>query len=1477
MFATRLPSRHRWRKLPLVLFVLLAASAVAQNDETIVTGSDPTPPIPQTETPPSPVEKTSDSRRTSCRPTRRPPRSRPRPRTTPAATSWIAPSVARPGLPYAVSVNILKSSEADHIVRVEIRNSQNETIGARVVNNVRTRVPQTISIDNLSPESFVSGEDYKVYVRAENIASRVIFEDEKAIRFRDKSLSIFVQTDKAIYKPGAKVLYRVIVVTPDLKPYKELIKVRIEDPQQNTITQLLDQSLQKGVFSGELQLASEPPLGEWKIAVETATGLKYDKRFTVDKYVLPKFEVNIRTPSFITIEDDLSVLIDSKYTYGKGSPLELPFSSWHQRLPAGLDENGNAAEQKEKENQIERTVKLNSMGEATVVFTNEELRTYNLVQDYGGSTVRILATVTEDLTDIQRNGTAQIVAYRHDVQLEVEKQGDNFKPGLPYFVTVALKQMDNTPVKATISRRVQVTTFYDSYSPNATQQHEEKEVKIVELDAHGTAVLTLQPPLNCTSARVEAHYDREGKDNFSNAVIYTSLYSTEQISVLTYQVMARGSIILSQELQMTGDSASITFAATPQMAPSARLVVYAVRTANQEILVDALDFKVDGLFQNSVELSLDKTSAEPAEEVKFTVKADPDSFVGLLAVDQSVLLLKSGNDITKEMVEQDIQEYDTTRGSSRPWFAERFGRARRSIWFPLVGTSPNRSASAAAPSGGFAASTFRLAGGAAGGEEVAVRKNFVETWIWTNETASETGEVVHKATVPDSITSWVASAFAINENSGLGVASSNAKLRVFRPFFVRLNLPYAVKRGEKFALQVLVFNYLENEQDVTVILKHNENAGFEFLQKDGSVLKKDKPDKNYNVRVVSVPGGGVSKAVYFPITLTQIGRVKLNVFAQADKAADAVEEQLRVEPEGYRIQRNVPMVVELQENSNSSGFQRAVELQFPNDAVGGSQKARVDVIGDIMGPVLSNIANLVQMPYGCGEQNMLNFVPNIVVLRYLRAAHKSNPSLEANILKYMEAGYQRELTYKRADSSFSAFGDSDSHGSTWLTAFVVRSFKQAQPFIFVDNQVLDKAIEFLNSQQGENGAFAEAGEVHHKDMQGGAQSGGVSLTAYVMVAMLENHVRNKKAQTFLESSLEQIKDDPYALAVTAYALHLADSDKKAEALKMLEDLKIEDSEGNVHWAKNPQSEKPPSGEKAVYFYQPSPADVEMTAYALLSYMSIPDTARALPIVRWLTGQRNPAGGFSSTQDTVIGLTALGAYAEKTYGSNFDLQLNVQNGEDEHNFTINADNSIVLQSYELSNFDSPVQLVANGTGVAFVQVQYTYHRQALRDDVPFFCSKDLREVRGGNRLQLELCCNYTKDGRSNMAVAEVDAISGYRFDSEETDKLTDITDLQRVELDKDDTRMNIYFNPLGDTPVCLSLFSDLVYQIADQKPAQLSLYDYYDPEQQMKATYSVRQSRSLDESCPDCWPSEESNAQQLNRAHVAKTNETSSSS
>lgn len=52
-------------------------------------------------------------------------------------------------------------------------------------------------------------------------------------------------------------------------------------------------------------------------------------------------------------------------------------------------------------------------------------------------------------------------------------------------------------------------------------------------------------------------------------------------------------------------------------------------------------------------------------------------------------------------------------------------------------------------------------------------------------------------------------------------------------------------------------------------------------------------------------------------------------------------------------------------------------------------------------------------------------------------------------------------------------------------------------------------------------------------------------------------------------------------------------------------------------------------------YPPAPsADVEMTAYVLLARIAPSGSSavtQGLPIVRWLSKQRNAYGGFSSTQ------------------------------------------------------------------------------------------------------------------------------------------------------------------------------------------------------------------------------------------------------
>ena len=135
--------------------------------------------------------------------------------------------------------------------------------------------------------------------------------------------------------------------------------------------------------------------------------------------------------------------------------------------------------------------------------------------------------------------------------------------------------------------------------------------------------------------------------------------------------------------------------------------------------------------------------------------------------------------------------------------------------------------------------------------------------------------------------------------------------------------------------------------------------------------------------------------------------------------------------------------------------------------------------------------------------------------------------------KLMITGYQRELTYRRNDGSFSAFGQSDKEGSLWLTAFVLKSFSQAKELIYIDDSVLNEAMEWISAYQNKDGSFDAIGFVHHQEMMGGL-TGKTALTAYVAVALLEagEKAASDRAIGFLEGELDEI-DDAYTLAITA--------------------------------------------------------------------------------------------------------------------------------------------------------------------------------------------------------------------------------------------------------------------------------------------------------------------------------------------------------
>lgn len=46
------------------------------------------------------------------------------------------------------------------------------------------------------------------------------------------------------------------------------------------------------------------------------------------------------------------------------------------------------------------------------------------------------------------------------------------------------------------------------------------------------------------------------------------------------------------------------------------------------------------------------------------------------------------------------------------------------------------------------------------------------------------------------------------------------------------------------------------------------------------------------------------------------------------------------------------------------------------------------ILGDIFGPSFKNLDKLIELPYGCGEQNMAKFAPSVFAAAYMRKTRR---------------------------------------------------------------------------------------------------------------------------------------------------------------------------------------------------------------------------------------------------------------------------------------------------------------------------------------------------------------------------------------------------------------------------------------------------------------------------------------------------------
>lgn len=1241
------------------------------------------------------------------------------------------------------------------------------------------------------------------------------------------SSALFLETDKPIYKPGQTIQGRILSLNNKLIPVSGQCTIEISDAKGIKIFKETLDTNEYGVASFDMPLASEVNLGTWKVKAEMGQAqTQLDLR--VEEYVLPKFSVDVTTPrDWFLVDDKITGQVDAAYFFGK--PVEGRVNVvasryvgvWEEYATYEVDlEDGSAEFELPAAGWVAGTYGAGGMGSLTLNIS---------VTDTGNH--------TETTTKLLKITESPVV-------LQIIPESRLVKPGMPFNILVVTETPDGEPLEQEVEINIDfVDTNYDYHSQSSTVT-----------TSNGVALAEFHAPEDTRSANIHASSGDASQSVDLGAVYSPSgsflhlvqdgggtpavgdtisfkVYSTNPGTVY-YDIVAGGRTVFSA----TSSERNISLTVTPQMSPGAEVVAYIINP-NSEVSADTLPFDVTMEAPVDLQVSFDRDEVEPGGDVSVNFDAGSRSMIGYSIVDESVFALSEGrlnlqqvfNELEQRFMEpqaeahpkywtpvpmgaQDIIEEAGLQVLKSPNLdvpeqvhePELEGGMRKGGVFGNVvmveeamdAAAPMVTATASATQGPVQAEPD------SGLVEVErVRQFFPETWVWEPELLTDDrGRTEVDLSTPDSITTWRLHAVSSSPD-GFGIAETN--LKVFQDFFVDPDLPYAVTRGEEFPVTAQVYNYLDKEQQVTVTL-----AGTDWFDIIGSSKTQ-----------VSVPANSVLP-ISFTIRPTQVGTHLVEITGQTTSRADAVKKDIIVEPEG--TQREMVINGILQDKDVT------LDAALPSGIVADSGKVLLTFTPSLVAQSISGVDDLLGMPYGCGEQNMMFFAPDVEILRYLKTSGQTNPEIQAKAEMFIITGYQRQLTYQHRDGSFSAFGDSDPEGSLWLTAFVLQSFSSARDVTTIDDSVLDGAADWILDNQNQDGSWDQIGFVHHQEILGG-MSGKYSLSAYTALALLEYGRAQgalDNAQDYLEDNLDDQRDDPYALALAALVLERLGSDRADDALDMLMDLAQQDENG-MYWDLEPGVE-PTS---TMYWMPPSSKNIEVTAYGALVLIEHRD-ARANEVLKWISAQRNSLGGYGSTQDTVMAFKAL-MTAAATQAKDTDATITVTaDGKELTQVRVNAVNYDVLQMVEIPGSSELVTLSMSGKGD--INYQLVKRFNVILPDVPEFTDLefeveyDAADVAVNDIVDVHARVNYTgKANSTGMLILDVAVPTGFTPVVSTLDELKNDHIISRYEIAG--RKIILY---VDDLPRGEELKFDLAVQAQFPVKAIIpdsSAYSYYNPE------------------------------------------------
>jgi uncharacterized protein YfaS (alpha-2-macroglobulin family) len=1030
-----------------------------------------------------------------------------------------------------------------------------------------------------------------------------------------RELVAHVFTDRPIYRPGHVVKVKAVLrwrTGNALERFDQpSVEVAISDRTGRVLQRARRDVDAFGAIDTTITLPAAAALGAYSVDVNSGEQ-KASGGFEVQEYRKPEYEVSVTPATRIVRQGQtVEVTVGARYYFGqpvRNADVKLVVQTGPYYSPLRwVDSDAEEDDQGEGyfysgDEQQTLTARLDGQGQARLRVQIPESETKSDLQ------VRFEARVS-DASDLEVTGAGQIVATWGDFLLATRATPSVAKPGADVAVRVRAVDYRGGAVAGVPVTIDLVHTEWDSDS--GEQKRQVMGSTKVTSGADGRARWDTKAPNTSGSYLVVARAMSGPREVTDDSYVWVpgtgeSTYeeSSESIELVadkgtyapgeTARIAVRGTAPATPVL-LTKEARTLTWYDVRQPRPDGVFDVPVTETDLGDTWVNLLYIKDDKVFYAEkrlkvppagkalkIEVTADKAIYRPGEPGTYIVRTLDAAGTPVPA------------QVTVGVVDEAIYgvRKDTTEDPLRVFYRTYYSRvstdySRHYYFMGYSGTLRMKLAQRRRP---LSLADFK----GDTPERPQVRKNFPDAIYWNPAVITGADGTARVAVeFPDSLTTWRLTARAVTQDTRVGMALS--RVITTRDLLLRVVPPRFLTERDEVRVPVIVHNYQEGGA-IPVSVSMTATG----LQAAGA------PPQS-----VTVPNGGEARTEW-AFTAAAPGPATLTGTATGPAAGDAMAVTIPVKPFGARRDSGVS-------GSTAGGGSRNVELSIPDASNPQARTVVVSLMPSMAGSLLGALDDLVNYPYGCTEQTVSSFVPNLLVVRTLDQLKLAPTERMALLDRVSRAGVDRLVRLQHDNGAWGWWHTDDDH--PFMTAYAVYGLLEARGAdIQVPYTALQGGVTALARQLVETPTLVPELKAYAAYVL--ARAKGADMTpqqeGFTLAALVDELWGRRTDMT------------PYGQAWLLLALH-AQKDARAGELAAAVATRVQ-TRGDLAWW---------SSENDPLLGDWGDASADATAAVVQALAAVrPDDPLLEPAVRYLLAQRQSGLSWNSTKQSAMALYGL---------------------------------------------------------------------------------------------------------------------------------------------------------------------------------------------------------------------------------------------